>query len=269
MKNYLLSAILLLLSTITYSQTDKKEKIKIALLGSMHFTPSTQDSYSNNELKLTPQKQREVEEVVSKLADFNPDQICIELSVDKQESIDKQYQKYLAGKYDLELNEIDLLGFQAAKILNLPRLTCINYKGKFDAREAQEAAQRYDQETVLKSMDLYAQKLVDEMNEKEGELPLIDHLIYLNDQSTLNKNLQYYTKYYVNIGKGNHYEGTDLVSEWYKTNLRIYTNILRAVQPTDKAILVIFGQGHIPILKHLIESNSDFEIVEVKELFHQ
>ncbi|MCW4470204.1 DUF5694 domain-containing protein [Flavobacterium sp. MFBS3-15] len=266
MKYQILSVIFSVLSTITYGQTNKKEKVKIVLLGSMHFTPSTQDAYSNKELELTPKKQKELQEVVSKLANFKPDQICIEVPVDKQESINRLYQRYLAGQYKLELNEIDLLGFQTAKVLNLPKLTCVNYKGKFDTQEAQEAAKRYGQETVLKDMNLHAQDLVDQMNEKEAQLSMKDHLVYLNSQNTLNRNLQYYIKYFVNIGKGDNYEGTDLVSEWYTTNLRIYTNILRMVGPADNAILVIYGQGHIPILKHLFESNNDFEIVEVEDL---
>lgn len=52
----------------------------------------------------------------------------------------------------------------------------------------------------------------------------------------------------------------------YSTNLHIYTNILRIVKPTEKRILVLFGQGHIPILKHLFENNPDFEVIEVKEI---
>jgi hypothetical protein len=70
----------------------------------------------------------------------------------------------------------------------------------------------------------------------------------------------------VKVGKDQEYVGTDLVADWYNTNLHIYTNILRLIQPTDKAILVIFGQGHIPILKHLFESNPDFEVVEIKDV---
>lgn len=31
--------------------------------------------------------------------------------------------------------------------------------------------------------------------------------------------------------------------------------------------LVIFGQGHIPVCKHLLESNPDFEAEEVKDVF--
>ncbi|WPR77360.1 DUF5694 domain-containing protein [Algoriphagus sp. NG3] len=257
---------LLLFSSLTFGQVEKKEKIKIALLGSFHFTPSTQDTYSTNALKLTEQKQNEIEEVVLKLASFNPDQVCIEIPVDKQESIDKQYQRFLQGTYELELNEIDLLGFQTAKKLNLPRLTCVNYLGEFNTEPLVEATKIYDQQFLLEEANQYAQEFVQEMNEMEKNLTVGGNLIYLNSPNTLNKNLQLYTKYYIKVGSGSNYEGTDLVAGWYKTNLLIYTNILRQVQSTDKAILVIYGQGHIPLLKHFFESNPDFEVIDIKSI---
>ncbi|QCR22324.1 DUF5694 domain-containing protein [Pontibacter sp. SGAir0037] len=266
MKFFLTVTILLLYSYAALAQAGGKAKVKIALLGTMHFTPSTQDAYSNEELKLTAQKKKELEHVIVRLAAFKPDQICIEVPVEKQENTDKQYRQYLAGKYKLELNEIDLLGFQTAKRLQLPKLTCVNYLGKFDTQPSQAAALQHGQQAVLESTDTYAKAFVQEMNEKEKSLSMADNLIYLNNQSTLNKNLAMYTNYFIRIGKGSQYEGTELVAEWYKTNLHIYTNILRQVKPTDKAILVIYGQGHIPILKHLFESNPDFEVVEVSTL---
>ena len=266
MKKYVVLVNVLLVSILTFGQVQPKEKIKIALLGTMHFTPSSQDKYSNDELKLTAQKQSELEAVIAKLAAFNPDQICVEVPVERQANIDKQYQEYLKGNYTLELNEIDLIGFQTAKRIKSKGVTCINYLGSFKTKPVQEAAEKYKQEVVLQEMNAYAQEFIQEMNDKEKQLTMIEDLIYLNNQKTLNKNLALYTKFYATIGKDANYEGVDLVSEWYATNLHIYANILRQIQPTDKKILVVFGVGHIAILKHLFESNADFEVIEIENI---
>ena len=93
-------------------------------------------------------------------------------------------------------------------------------------------------------------------------------MTFLNTPYALNKNLAAYTNYFVRIGKGDNYVGTDLVADWYATNLRIYTNIIRSIQPSDKKILVVFGQGHMPILKHLFESNSAFEVITVEKVLN-
>ncbi|HYF70341.1 MAG TPA: DUF5694 domain-containing protein [Ohtaekwangia sp.] len=257
--------ICLLIYSFTYGQIENK-KIKIALLGSIHFTPSTQDEYSNEGLILTTQKQTELEEVISRLVAFKPDQICIEVPGAKQAHTDAQYQEYLKGNRALKINEIDLLGFQTAKRLALPKLTCINYLGKFDSQPMKTFAEQHGQGAVLQELDAHAREFVNEVNEKQKKLSIRDNLIALNSPEALNKNLAFYTKYYVSIGKGDEYTGTNLVADWYDTNLHIYTNILRAIQPNDKTILVIFGQGHIPILKHLFESNPDFEVIKIEVL---
>jgi hypothetical protein len=53
---------------------------------------------------------------------------------------------------------------------------------------------------------------------------------------------------------------------WYSRNLRILNNILKTrPAPTDR-LLVIFGSGHMPVLRHLVEANPLFEVVDLKEL---
>jgi len=44
------------------------------------------------------------------------------------------------------------------------------------------------------------------------------------------------------------YETTDLAANWYKRNLRIFTNLLEITEPGDRVLLII-GSGHGKILK--------------------
>ena len=53
---------------------------------------------------------------------------------------------------------------------------------------------------------------------------------------------------------------------WYDRNLRIFNNIQRTRPSSSDRILVLFGNGHIPILKHCFESSPEFELVGLKEL---
>ncbi|WP_410685425.1 DUF5694 domain-containing protein [Chryseobacterium sp. MEBOG07] len=49
-------------------------------------------------------------------------------------------------------------------------------------------------------------------------------------------------------------------------NLAIYANVITQVNANDKYVVLLFGQGHIPILKHLLQNNDDFEVVEVSNV---
>ena len=269
--NYMRSIYCFLISLLVtipaLAQIVKPQKIKILLLGTVHFTPSTQDKYKNESFMLTDKdKEKELNQVVAQLAKFKPDQICIERPVVMQRQIDSVYNGFLKGNYTLQQNEIDLLGFQTAKRLNLKGLTCINHLGRFDTDSMNKFAQSNSQTNILSDLDGHAKQFMAEISKSQTTLSLGNFLVFLNSKLALNKNLAIYTNYLVKVGKDTNYVGTDVVADWYNTNLHIYTNILRQTRSSDKAILVVFGQGHIPILKHLFESNPDFDVIEVEEV---
>ena len=54
--------------------------------------------------------------------------------------------------------------------------------------------------------------------------------------------------------------GVELVAEWYKRNFIIYRNILEQSSPGDR-IIVMFGQGHVRILQHMLEDNPLYEVI--------
>ena len=253
--------------TSSFGQSNSPEKIKIAFIGTIHFTPSTTDLYSNNELSVSGEKrQREIKEVVDKITVFNPSQICVEYPLTSQSSLDSLYNEYVNARYSLKDDEIDQLGFRSAKALGLKKLTAVNRYGKFDSDTVMTYAQAHDQMHILSELGQFGERFLNEVNETLAQETIGDFLIYINSKEALDKNASVYTKYFMSVGKEEAYVGTKLVADWYSTNLHIYTNILRQVNPSDSAILVVFGQGHVPILKHLFESNPDFEVVEVSEI---
>ncbi|WP_394333905.1 DUF5694 domain-containing protein [Chryseobacterium shigense] len=68
------------------------------------------------------------------------------------------------------------------------------------------------------------------------------------------------------MGAGDNYIEAESVSDWYLRNLAIYSNIITPIDAKDKYVILIFGQGRIPILKHLLQNNDDFEVVEVNSV---
>jgi hypothetical protein len=265
LKNFLLSAILALLSTQADAQAlSPTPRIKILLLGSSHFTPSTSDVNKTAAVDLTTvSRQLQVQAVVQKLVAFHPQQLFVEQSVARQSQLDSLYQAYQQGRYVLRSSELDQIGFQTARQLQLLRLGAVNYPSKMAGDPVIAYAQQHGQQAILAGLDAQGKALTAEQDQRGQELPLKEYLIYLNTPASLNNNAAFYTQYLVRIGAGKEYPGVDLVSDWYATNLHIYANILRQVKPTDKAVLLLFGQGHIPILKALFASNPAFEVVEV------
>lgn len=248
---------------ITFS-LHAQQKTKIVLVGTMHFEPSTSDVYKNDAVDMkNAARQKQIKEVVDKFAAFKPDQVCVEWIMPKQLKLDSLYKAFLNGTYKLSDNEIDQLGMTTAKATSLKQVTAINRFGEFDSDTVTNYALKNGQADIMQQLDVYSKAFMGELNSSMSKQSVKDFLIYINSKKALQNNLGFYLKYMAKIGKGDDYVGSKLVADWYTTNLNIYTNILRVVKPTDKAILVIFGQGHVPILKHLFENNDDFEVVEV------
>src|SRR5258708_1540856 len=68
---------------------DSKNKIRIALVGTVHFTPSAVDAYKNAALDVMGERrQSEIQQVISKFISFRPDQICIEYPISGQKQMD-------------------------------------------------------------------------------------------------------------------------------------------------------------------------------------
>lgn len=258
--------LLTLYAHLAYTQSPD-DPIEILLLGTFHFEPSTTDTYKNKELDINGEKkQEEIKRVVEYLTDFHGDQICIEAYTKSQQYYDSLLQAYLNNTYALTKNEIDQLGLRLAKETDLSSLTCVNYQGSFDPSTSMAFAQENGQEEIIQEMSQLGESFIGEINRKLESMTIRDFLIYMNSDEILNKNASYYTKYFAKIGKDDAYPGTDLVSKWYTTNLHIYTNILRNIKPGSKKVIVLFGQGHIPILRHLFETNPDFKVIAVKDV---
>ncbi len=58
--------------------------------------------------------------------------------------------------------------------------------------------------------------------------------------------------------------GADLLSKWYERNIRIFANLQRITRPGDR-VLVLFGSGHAPILRELIQHDPRLRLVEPRD----
>ena len=93
---------------------------------------------------------------------------------------------------------------------------------------------------------------------------LREHLLYLNSPDEIALNHCIYLAW-ADAGAGD-YTLPDWISGWwYNRNLRIFANLKRITESPEDRILVIFGAGHIPILRHAVENSPKHELVEVRD----
>jgi len=58
------------------------------------------------------------------------------------------------------------------------------------------------------------------------------------------------------------YARADLVTNWYKRNLRILTNLNRVTEMGKDRVLLLIGFGHLAILRQLASDSNYFCVVD-------
>jgi Family of unknown function (DUF5694) len=143
------------------SSLHAQQKIKIVLVGTMHFEQSQSDMYKNDKVDLkNAERQAQIKEVVSKFVAFNPDQVCVEYTTGRQKFVDSLYSAFLKGTYKLSDNEIDQLGMNTAKQLNLKQLTAVNRFGEFDSDTVMKYAEKNNLMIHAQQMDVFAKAFI-------------------------------------------------------------------------------------------------------------
>ena len=73
----------------------------------------------------------------------------------------------------------------------------------------------------------------------------------------------HYVLSYLGLGNDEEYPATDsLTGWWYNRNLRIFSNVMRVMEPGDRLLLLI-GAGHVPIIRHAADASPEIDLVEV------
>ena len=245
----------------------QQKPIKILLLGTFHFdNPGLDVAKFKDADVLSPQRQKEVTEVVEALKAFAPDKIFIESPPDGQSRIDSSVTEYRAGRMPLKGSEVHQLGYRLAKELNLPSVYGVDYRdADFPFDSLMKSAAAAGQTDIIS----FVQKVIDTVqksfNEALQKSTIRQMLLRENTPEGIRMQLEFYFKLLPVGAPGNHV-GSYLVSEWWRRNMVIYENILKHLTGKEERILVIFGSGHTAILNEMMKFNSNIELVPVEKV---
>ncbi len=254
---YLCLLTIVLGCVLALAQTPPQARTKIMVVATYHFT-SKNDLYNlKQDDPLSPKRQKEIAEAVERLAAFRPTKIALEWDA----SADADYAKYLRSEAPASANERDQIGFRLAKQLNLKHVYGIDYKNDWPFEGIPEFAEKNGQSELLARCMKAGERFTHEMDQLLQKGTVLDALRYINSPAAL-ADRQSIEMLLARIGKDNHYPGVKLESSWYERNLRIFANLSRIVESGDDRILVLYGQGHIPVLRQFVADSPDYELVD-------
>lgn len=238
----------------------------ILIVGTFHMSNPGQDQYGTTVGDMTgPAKQAEIALVRSKVAAFAPTKIAIE-SPFKGGTDAKEYEDFLAGKYALTVNETDQIGFALAKELGHKAIYPVDFPMWMDGRVPAEIGKPQPRpaaspEPPAPASDTPA--IYEEAQARVAKDSVLDALRFLNGWDYTRKDgALYVDNLKPDPYSGDLYETSNLLTNWYKRNLRIFTNVYRIAEPGDR-ILVLIGSGHNAILRQLAIDSGDFCLADV------
>ncbi|HEX8315858.1 MAG TPA: DUF5694 domain-containing protein [Flavisolibacter sp.] len=251
----------------------ERHPAKVLLLGTFHFAYPQADGHKTDPKKfidvLSNQRQKEMQELADVIKRFQPTRIYIESS--KQRYHDSLYSEYQKGKYKLGSNEVYQVAYRVAGQMNLPRVytadagafTNDNYR-RYPWIDSMWKNKGYSDTLRDQYWNKMYERLYNAGDSIETTLTMLENFLLMAEPSTLNRMHGHYLAGGFNT-KGN--TGPDLLAMWwYSRNLRIFNNILNTQPTSQDRIVVLFGNGHMPILKHCFQSSPEFEVVELKSL---
>ncbi len=214
---------------------------------------------------LTEKRQKEIREFVSLLKRFKPTKIAVEMPIGSTK-LDEQYSRYLRGEYQLGRYETDQIGFRMAKELNHRKMFGVDAAGAFDiGRVFAFAGANNQQGTVDRGM-VIGKRQVAEENKLIQTGTIREIYKFINDQQRINEGHRAYLMM-SRIGKDKEYPGVDLLADWYKRNLKIFSNITRITESKDDRILVIIGGNHVKQLQQFIEDSGEYNLESASKYF--
>lgn len=238
----------------------------VLLLGTFHFLESSIDFYSSD-------IQNELDFFARKLLAFNPDVIAVEAAVNAQEYVDKSYERFeLVDLQDRNKMQKETLG----EICMFGRMYPITYNNesiqigyRLGKMLGHSKVFAIDDDTIL-NMDVMNNplpSLKDAINalrldmDKRINDTIADLYKYYNSDewSKLNHNVYLQANM---ISLNNNYAGAEMVTKWYERNLKIFSNIQRLATKNER-VFIIFGAGHLQILRDLINADSNLKLVDI------
>ena len=213
-----------------------------------------------------PKRQTEINDLLEKLARFNPTKIAIEGQY-KSTRWPDLYQKYLAGDYNFGRNEIEQIGFQLARRLNLKTVYPVDFpmymSGLTDSEIEEPKPKPAASEAKVPEPASVAQPLSGE-DKLLHRLTVTEYFRHLNDDQRIQNGNASYMQMLLPNDDPAIYARVDLVANWYKRNLRIFANLSRITDFGNDRIFLIIGSGHLKILRGFAVDSPDFCLVDTQ-----
>ncbi|WP_026915925.1 DUF5694 domain-containing protein [Christiangramia portivictoriae] len=250
----------LIIAQVSGQENNKGDKVTVLNFATFHLSKTTDANSSKVDIN-NPSVKRDVDKLVQKLVEFNPTIICVEVPKEVSEGTNEIYQKYKIDQTQTTnwSEEINSIAFEVGRLSEVNKIYGIDYKLGFDypklIRLAKESDSEYSQEFLEQnSKDL----------QKFNNLSLLEKFRIMNSETWRSDLLNFYN-FLSTMHTEDSLEGVEIVADFYKRNLGIYSHFADIPKDPKDRILILLGGAHSAYLDLFLEHNPNINLVDPKE----
>ena len=225
---------------------------QVLVVGAYHMSNPRLDAVNlTADDVLTPKRQREIEQLATKLAAFRPTKVAVEIPYGRDSVSNALYQRYITGTHALDRTEMQQLGFRIAKAAGLPRIYGVDYDLDVNLASVMVWALTHGQPELGSAAQSLSTRLLAEADSMMKHATVTEIFTALNSPRADSAQGIYLAA--LRVGADTSYPGATAAARWYERNLKIASNVLRVIDSPADRVLVIIGAAHGPILRELLE----------------
>jgi hypothetical protein len=234
--------------------TSPAGRAEVLVLGVYHMANPGHDIFNMQaDDVLAAKRQAEMAQVIAVLKRFQPTKVAVERNPGDK-GIARDYADYMAGKHELTRNEIEQLGFRLAKELGQKSVYGVDADGDFPYPRLVKYAKatgRSNELDAIMSVFGDASKAEDKYLASHT---ILETLLYMNTDDKVGQSVSAYYQL-AHFGEPYDWAGADLVADWFRRNMRIFSNVVQLTDSPNERVLVIFGAGHLGWLQQSFASD--------------
>jgi hypothetical protein len=246
-------------------QTPSPARAEVLVFGVYHMANPGRDIFNTQaDDVLTAKRQAEMSQVTAVLKKFNPTKIAVEREPgDKR--LSKDYSDYLAGKHDLTRNEIEQIGFRLARELGHKAVYGVDADGEFPYLRVVKYAKATGRSKEFEEIEREIGAMVKAQDAYLSTHSILETLLYMNADDKVAEAVGFYYRQ-AHLSEPWDWAGADLIAEWFRRNIRIYSNVVQLVESPNERILVVFGAGHLGWLQQNFASDPNLRLRKLAQL---
>ena len=240
-------------------------RAEVLVLGVYHMANPGHDVFNMEaDDVLSRKRQAEIAQVIAVLKRFHPTKIAVERDAGDKRIV-RDYAAYRAGKHELARNEIEQLGFRLAGELGHKTVYPVDADGEFPYQRIVDYAKASGRSKELEAMNEEVGVEVKAQGAYLVSHTVLETLLYMNSDGRVARDVGWYYRF-AHFGEPGDWAGADLVADWVRRNMRIFTNVVRLIDSPDERVLVIFGAGHLGWLRQAFAGDPTIRLRTLAEL---